>query len=420
MFLAISSGKDSMVLSRLLLESGLKHTLLHCNFKLRGKESDEDQRFLEEYAEANSLELKVKTFNTEKISGKLGLSIQETARKLRYEWFFSCINESQGSFLLTAHHLDDSIETFFINVLRGTGVKGLTGIPKINDRIVRPLSDFTVEEIYSCIDDLTITYRKDSSNLQNKYLRNKVRNSLLPQFMELDPALKSKMAALFLELEDVNSWIDETALNLKDELLKWNGDHFVFPVSLLTDYPPFLIQRILVDYGIHRKNADSLIGLARALSGSKFEMAGYTFLKDRDEIIITPSSGHDEVINTRITELPVFIQLAGETRLEIKTTLFTKINKSPIVQQIDKAKIKFPLTIRNWQEGDRIKPLGMKGSKLISDILIDAKVDPLRKRSKVIIEDATGNVVVLIGHIINDDFKIEEQTKEVISFETTL
>ncbi|MCG8577761.1 MAG: tRNA lysidine(34) synthetase TilS [Flavobacteriales bacterium] len=411
LFLAISGGKDSMVLSHLLLSCGLKHTLLHCNFHLRGKESDEDQAFLENYAQENELEIHVEHFETELESEKRGLSIQETARELRYQWFFSFLKEEKH-FLLTAHHLDDSIETFFINLLRGSGLQGLRGIPKIKNKVVRPLSSFKVEDIYQYIDSEGISYRKDHSNDENKYRRNKIRNTLLPDLRELEPQIQKKMASLFHEIDSALSYVDEQANKIWNAEVIEDNARIILPLELFKPENTFLLQRMLKPYGVHRKNIGELMSLRNADSGSKLKINHWMFLRDRETIILSEGIPN-ELFEIQIFNLPTSINSPlGAIELEQKN--FDGIMKNSNIQQFELENIILPLQIRKWQQGDRIKPLGMRGSKLISDILIDKKVDLLSKESKLVMTDASGNVLSLVGIVVSEDYKITEDTKEIL------
>ena len=216
-YLAISGGVDSMVLSKLLSILKIKHTLLHCNFNLRRHESDEDEAFLLDYANKNNIKLQVKHFDTSNIAKQQKLTIQECARNLRYDWFNTYLNEA-NSILLTAHHLDDSIETFFINILRGTGLKGISGIGSGKNKIFRPLLPFSKEEVKNYAIENQIAFREDSSNKSDNYLRNDLRHNFVPQFKSLTTSLNAKMASLFDELTETELFISSITQKYKTDL----------------------------------------------------------------------------------------------------------------------------------------------------------------------------------------------------------
>lgn len=413
LWLAISGGKDSMTLSNLLLQSGIQHSLLHCNFQLRGDESEEDEKFLRNYAAKNNLVLHVKRFDTYQISQEQKLTIQECARKLRYEWFKSFLEE-ENSLLLTAHHRDDSIETFFINLFRGTGFRGLAGIPVSENKIIRPLSGFTSEDIYHYIDAHHIDYRADSSNAKRDYLRNKIRLDLIPALIDLDPDFQTKMGDVFTELNQLKKLVDQQVRLFNSKHLNADGKTFRYVISALQDVDDFLLLQIFRDYGIYQKNVAALKNFLNAKTGAQFHSDTFSFLKDREEIIISSKTEKSEKIAIQIAEIP-FELVTKESTITFSETGDTNLNKkNKNLQQVDFDKLSFPLTVRNWQEGDKIKPLGMSGTKLISDILIDKKINRVDKENILVLLDATNSLIALIGLSIHDDYKIETTTKSVL------
>lgn len=405
-----------MVLSHLLKSCGLEHTLLHCNFKLRGAESDRDEEFVRDYAKLNKLDLHVQTFETAEASEQLGMNIQETARKLRYDWFKTFLADNH-SYLLTAHHLDDSIETFFINLLRGTSIKGLRGIPSIHEQVVRPLSSFTVDKIYNYIDTHGISYRKDSSNDSQRYRRNKLRQSILPEFKEMEPQFQQKMGNLMNDAEVITDFLKKEAYEIQRTKFETTQGRTVFATSLLEEIHPALLPYLFADFQLQRKHISELMKLKDSAIGSKFRQGSFIFVKDRDRIIVSQELVH-EFFEILVSKLPTKISSPmGNLQLERKS--FSRIIPEESVQQFELERIVLPLCIRKWEEGDKIRPLGMGGSKLISDILIDKKVDILSKDRQLVLADGSGNILALIGKVISEDYKVTEATKEVIELRIT-
>ena len=409
-YLAISGGTDSMVLSHLLHYHGIEHTLLHCNFQLRGKESGEDELFVQNYAQINNIEFISTSFETKIIAKEENLSIQECARNLRYSWFSSFLKKEQ-SILLTAHHLDDSIETFFINLLRGTGIKGLTGIPNGKNKIFRPLLSFDKKEIKSFIEQNNIKYREDSSNSSDNYLRNNLRHHFIPEFKKLTTNFESKISTLFDELTETNNFIElflapfQTSLHSEGKISKTD----------LQKIPQFMWHRLFSTFGIIRKNNIELIKLVNSKNGSIFETRTHTLLNNRGFLFLSVKQSKS-ITNIKIDENLNDISISNHTfKFEIITNL-KRIKFAKNVAFLDYDKIAFPLTLRHWQQGDRIQPLGMKGSKIISDILINNKLNRFEKELQTIFE-SNNKIIWLTDLVISNQFSIVDTTKKVLKIE---
>jgi tRNA(Ile)-lysidine synthase len=411
LYLAISGGKDSMVLSHLLSAAGLDHTLLHCNFKLRGNESEEDEAFIRYYAKQNSLDLEIKTFDTYGYVEESGKTIQEAARELRYNWFRNFVKNDK-TLILTAHHLDDSVETFFINLLRGTGYRGVRGIPKINKPFYRPLSRFTADNIYRYIDEHGIDFREDSSNRGTKYLRNKLRHEMIPGFLELEPNFKMKMGAFFEEMNNLESFVEGRVDELQDQLLNKKEGTITAPLEEILKLNPISVQFIFREFGIRRSNIMSFIHFMTSQTGAKFFTEDYEFLIDRDFVLIQKAKSSKD-FHVEVSSFPTSLHIASQDIL-LTTKAFVGIDKVKNPLQIDLAKVETPLTVRNWKHGDKIQPLGMTGSKLISDILIDNKVSQFEKEKTLIIEDAKGQIIGIPNLMIAETVKAGDDTKELL------
>lgn len=407
-YLAVSGGKDSMALSHLLINSDIQHELLHCNFELRGTESDGDQQFIEDYAQSNNIPLHLHRTNAYNYADKHGLSIQEAAREIRYKWFEKF--NAQNALILTAHHLDDSIETFFINLLRGTGIKGINGIPSYRHPYYRPLLHFSSDEILKYIDKHSIEYREDSSNRDSKYLRNELRMNLIPQFVDLDQQFKFKMKSFFDEIQSINDLLKQ----LKKEMISnaQKSDN-VFDLKTLRTYDAIVIQYSLRDFGIKRSNIEEFIKFTESKTGSKFLTNSHEFILNRLELIVHPNERKIEFQETLIEKLPFDV---SNDQFQINLSLaenndFTK-SKNPLF--VDFRKIKMPCKIRFWKHGDKIKPLGMNGTKLISDILIDHKFSLKDKMNILVIEDCSNQIVAIPSLLISENFKVDGNSIQLL------
>jgi tRNA(Ile)-lysidine synthase len=410
-YLAISGGIDSMVLSNLLVTLKIPHTLLHCNFNLRGKDSELDEQFVLEYAQQNKLTCLVKQFETEDLAQQQKLTIQECARNLRYDWFRTFLTDT-NSVLFTAHHLDDSIETFFINILRGTGLKGLKGITN-KPNIIRPLLQYSKSEITNYANKTKISFREDISNGSDKYLRNNLRHHTIPKLKELDNQLLNKMGTLFTELQEIDFYLDSQIVELKSQL----EENQTILINEIINLPVFLITRLFNGYGIKRKNSNELINVIKGKSGSVFITESHRFLNNRGQLIIEEKEKNQSVLLSFNVTDNLNVQI--NQHVYLKLTLLSAGNNLTYDSNtafIDLNKIKQPLTIRNWKQGDRMIPFGMRGTKLISDLLINKKVNLFNKEKTLVLENEN-EIVWLVNHTISEKFKINADTTNILKIE---
>lgn len=413
LFVANSAGKDSMALTNLLIQSKIPFTLLHCNFKLRLPDADLDEEFIREFAESHNIPFFSTQFNTEYAASEMKLTIQETARFLRYNWFNSFL-QSKNHILLTAHHLDDNVETFFINLLRGTALKGLSAIPENQNQISRPLLSFTQSQIQQYIIDQHISYRQDQSNYSEKYLRNKLRLSILPQLQNHSSEFNLKVQNTIKSVKEADSWIEKQAtLFLNNHLVK-NGNEYAIQRDILKEQDPVFIEYLLYNYGIHRSNRGEFIKFLSTNSGSKFHTLNFTFLSNRNEIIFYSTSNQTNAESSIIiSDLPCTHQFNSAT------IFFEKLTTSPLqfeaqTHYFDLNLITLPLQIRKWQTGDKIVPFGMNGSKLISDILIDKKVSVISKQKSTVLVDSNNVILSIIPFTSSNLAKITKNTTSIL------
>jgi len=408
LLLAVSGGIDSMVLVHLFKQLNLDIYIAHCNFNLRGNESDDDEAFIRNYASQNNIPVFVTNFNTKAFAEDNKVSIQIAARQLRYLWFNELLQEQSLDYLLTAHHLDDSIETFLINFTRGTGLEGLTGIPQQNDRVVRPLLPFTRTEIEAYAKENNIAWREDSSNASDKYLRNKLRHDVVPILKLLNPAFTDSFAQTINYLQQAQSLIqDATVLVYKEVVKEREGQKHIDILQLkrLPNYKAYLYQW-LSPFGFTAW--EDIYNLTDAQSGKYIVSNGYRLLKDREVLILEPIREHLNEIyeiaqNMQQTTNPIGLKLQ---KVEVIDEISTKN-----VIYVNNELIKFPLFVRKWQEGDYFYPFGMKGlKKKVSKYFKDEKMSLSDKESTWLL-CSENQIVWIIGHRADDRFKPKNTTQ---------
>ncbi len=412
--LAVSGGVDSVVMAYLFHKQGINFSIAHCNFKLRNKESSIDEEFVRNLAKNFSTPFYYTSFNTKEEAKAFGDSVQMTARKLRYDWLETIRYDKGYDKIATAHHHDDNIETTIINLLRGTGIYGLTGIPLINDNIIRPLLFASKEEIEFFAKKHNIKYREDSSNKENKYTRNILRNKVIPVFEEINPDFRNSFKQFYqnikLPQENFKEYID----NIKKKLLLKKNDRFFIPINELKKHNELhtILFELLKKYGFNIQTIGDIIDSLDKQPGKEFHSKEYSIVKDRENLIvykITKNNQRNILIDNKTKTHNI-----GTITLKTKTFELQEKIKFPNDENhafLDYDKLKFPLTLRPWEEGDFFIPLGMVGKKKISDFLIDKKIS-LDKKKNVYVLCSDNNVVWIVGHRIDNRFKIDNSSKK--------
>ena len=416
--LTVSGGVDSMVLMSLCENCGYNVGVAHCNFQLRGTESDEDEILVQERARKYGIECYNRRFDTTAEMELTGESMEMAARRLRYSWFQELCNKYGYTVIAVAHHIDDSIETFFINLLRGTGLRGLTGIHNQVGRVVRPLMFATRKEIMDYALHKHIPYREDSSNKSTKYLRNKIRLGLTPRIREINPRFPFIMYRNIERLMAAQQFIDCAIDNIYEQVTTFEGGIFTINVEKILNFESreFVIYEILNSrFGFMGDTVDSLCrALSQENSGKRFYSRSHVAYVDRGNIVIAPIEDEDccEVM-VREGQQRAY---CGNSALYFElcdVDSLTTYNVADNVALLDADKIKYPLVLRRWTEGDSFTPFGMNGRKKISDYLIDHKVSmPEKKRQFVMLSE--GEIAWLIGRRIGDDFRITSKTERVL------
>lgn len=414
--IAVSGGIDSMVMLDLLKRSVNNIAIAHCNFTLRGKESDEDELFIKAYSKKHSLKLFSKTFRTKEYAKENKISVQMAARDLRYTWLNELTKQHSFTKIAVGHNKNDSIETFLINLSRGTGLNGLCGIKPRFGYVIRPLLFAGRDEIRNYANENNIEFREDSSNAETKYARNKIRHELIPLLSEINPSIINSLHETIDRLEMTRQIYAMTIDDIKNRLLKIysSGDRVEININELNKLKPIkaYIYEIFSDYGFGRLQVNDLLGILQAETGKHLLSSSHSVSRDRDKIIINILS------EQRYPDLIINSENEFNTIPEIKSVSIHSINNFELLKDsahacLDADTLSYPVLIRYWKEGDYIYPLGMKGRKKISDLLIDSKI-PLYHKKQLRVLESEGNICWLIGIKIGERYKISPDTTRVL------
>lgn len=409
--LALSGGLDSMALLYLLHGADYHVEVAHCNFNLRGRESDEDTSFVRDVCNRIGLKLHIKHFDTDAYAKAQAISIQMAARELRYTWFEALRRQRAIDYVATAHHGDDQVETILMNLSRGTGLKGLEGIRAVNDFLIRPLLFTDRAALEHWVDQQNIPYREDSSNASTKYSRNKIRHEVIPALKEINPSLSTTIKQNISRFSGAVANLNFLYEKERSKLMTQRSEQIYIDVLTLKTYPaPIdILYYFLASYGFNDWAA--MQKLLYSDSGKTLSSNSHHLLKNREELILIPIEDKDSAVyqiaeNQNQINHPINIELST-----VSATNF-KISKEARIAAVDYDKLTFPLTIRKWQKGDVFYPLGMKGKKKISDFFIDNKMSLFEKDNTWLL--CSGNDIVwVIGLRLDDRFKLVENSQKV-------
>jgi tRNA(Ile)-lysidine synthase len=408
-YIAVSSGIDSMVLVHLCQQLHLDFEILHCNFQLRGVESDGETQFIESFCHSNGIPIHTKYFDTNTIAVNTKESIQITARNLRYQWFQEII--SLGfDYVLTAHHLDDSLETVLINFSRGTGLEGLTGIPAHNGSVIRPLLPFSRVEIEAYAQAHKIQWREDSSNASDNYLRNKIRHSIVPLFKKLNTGFLDSFQNTLHHLQQAESLVDDATKLVYEKVITEKEDQFEINLAQLLEFQNYkaYLYQWLVQYGFSAWN--SVYDLVEAQSGKQVFSATHVLLKDREKLILSERK-------ETATEAIFWIE-SKESKVNIPLNI-SFCNVSYLSESdsncifVDEDKITFPLILRKWKTGDYFYPSGMIGKKKLSKFFKDEKYSLLEKEKQWLL-CSDDQIIWVIGKRADQRFLAQSNTVKTI------
>lgn len=414
LLLATSGGLDSMVMAQLFRQLSFDIAMAHCNFQLRGLESFEDQKFVEEYAEQHTIPLFVTQFDTAAFAKDYKLSTQVAARDLRYNWFYELLEEEQFDYVLTAHHADDNIETFLINLSRGTGLDGLVGIPTQNDKIIRPLLFLSRQEIENYASETNLQWREDSSNASNKYLRNKIRHDVVPLFKQLNPLFITSFQKTQSYLQEAQAMVEDAAIMVYQQVAQQKGDviHFdLLQLKRLTNYKSYLYHW-LHEFGFTAW--EDIYDLVESHSGKQVFSTGYRLIKDRDTLLLILNQANN-------TQEQFYIEKGTEdVKIPLKLSISKVVDRSTSSNTtifVDESKLVFPLVLKKWHTGDTFQPFGMGGkTKKLSKLFKDEKLSLLDKENIWVLWSAE-SIVWVIGLRQDERFKIESNTENILKLE---
>jgi tRNA(Ile)-lysidine synthase len=414
--IAISGGLDSVVLTHLCHQLNLNIALAHCNFNLRGKESDADENFVFQLAEDLNIEVFIEDFDTKNYAKENKLSIQMSARELRYFWFDDLAEQLQFDYILTAHHADDNLETFLINLSRGTGIEGLTGIPEINNNIVRPLLPFSRDKIETYAKDNQLKWREDSSNVSTKYLRNKLRHDVIPVLKEINPQLLQNFGRTLGFLQDSNEVLEDRIDDISNTIITKVSEievqYSISEIQKLNNSKAYLYQ-LLKDYGFSEWN--DIVDLLNAQSGKQIFSETHRLIKDRDVLILT------ELCHSERSEESILINnLDNSIKTPFGILFFDEADalfgKRTNLIYVDIEKLKLPLTLRKWKEGDYFYPLGMTGKKKLSKYFKDEKMSLVDKENTWLL-CSKNEIIWVINRRADERFKAIKETKQILKIE---
>jgi tRNA(Ile)-lysidine synthase len=413
LLLAISGGLDSVVLAWLCHELDLDFSLAHCNFNLRGEDSNNDEAFVMELGETLDVEVFVQNFDTLEYANQNRRSIQMAARELRYTWLKELAAQLNYGYIVTAHHADDNLETFLINFLRGTGLNGLTGIPLVNDNIVRPLLPFAREDILNFAKSHNIAWREDSSNSTRKYLRNKLRHDVIPILKEINPQLLDCFHDTLNNLKDTADIVEESLNAVAKRAivsLDEGGVNYKISEFKKVNNPKAYLFEMFKNFGFGEWN--DVLNLLDAETGKFVVSDTHKLLKHREFLILSEldtSKSKIELQTLDITE--------GEIATAIGTITFEKVqekkNNTSKVIYVNADKLQDPVTIRLWKKGDIFYPLGLQGKKKVSKYLKDEKLLPTEKENTFVLT-AKNEIVWVVGRRADDRFKVTDKTESIL------
>ena len=415
---AISGGLDSVVLAHLLKQSGVKFEMAHCNFGLRGEESIRDENFVRKYAEELDIPLFVINFETEKFATEEKVSIQQAARTLRYKWFMEVREKASLKYLLTAHHADDNIETAMMHFFRGTGIKGMTGIPffQKEQSIIRPLLAFFKEELLAYAKTNNLQFVEDSSNKKEDYTRNFFRLNLLPQIKSIYPQAEENILQNIRRFTEANMIYDAAIEQQKKKLITHKGNEIHIPVLLLKKSISLsaIVWEIIKEYGFQAPQTEEVIKLLDAHTGSYILSTTHRIILNRNWLLIVPNN-HEDAIHIQIEPNDRAIDFAnGKLKIESKQNDANfKIPKEKNIACIDLQEVKFPLLLRPWKQGDYFYPLGMSKKKKLSRFFIDLKLS-LTEKEKTWVIESDKRIIWIVGHRIDDRFKVKANSKNIL------
>ena len=396
---ALSGGADSVALTRILITLGYHCEAAHCNFELRGEESDRDEDFVRNFCRSLNIKCHSIHFETRRYAAQQSISIEMAARELRYNWFSKICEESDCQVVAVAHHKDDSVETMLLNLIRGTGINGLLGIRPKNGNVVRPLLCASRQEVVEYLHRMNQTYVTDSTNLEDEYTRNKIRLNLLPLMEEINPSVKDGLVKTASYLNDISKVYQQAIKESIDRIFITPEKEISIEKLMNEPAPQALLFEVLFPLGFNSTQVEEVYGSLNGQPGKRFISSQWQVVKDRDLLLI-------EKVKTA-NDKPLI------TFEEVLLTKEFVIPKDKNTACFDANKFKGVISIRKWEKGDYFIPFGMKGKKLVSDFMTDSKFSLLKKEQQWVLS-CNDQIAWLIGERTDNRFRIDDSTQKVI------
>ena len=396
---ALSGGADSVALTRILITLGYHCEAAHCNFELRGEESDRDEDFVRNFCRSLNIKCHSIHFETRRYAAQQSISIEMAARELRYNWFSKICEESDCQVVAVAHHKDDSVETMLLNLIRGTGINGLLGIRPKNGNVVRPLLCASRQEVVEYLHRMNQTYVTDSTNLEDEYTRNKIRLNLLPLMEEINPSVKDGLVKTASYLNDVSKVYQQAIKESIDRIFITPEKEISIEKLMNEPAPQALLFEVLSPLGFNSTQVEEVYGSLNGQPGKRFISSQWQVVKDRDLLLI-------EKVKTANDKPQIIFE-------EVLLTKEFVIPKDKNTACFDANKFKGVISIRKWEKGDYFIPFGMKGKKLVSDFMTDSKFSLLKKEQQWVLS-CNDQIAWLIGERTDNRFRIDDSTQKVI------
>ncbi len=417
LIVGFSGGADSVVLLHILHQLEYECIAAHCNFHLRGEESLRDEHFARSFAESLQIPFCKIDFETKSFASDNKISVEMAARELRYAWFGKLREENNAVAIAVGHHKDDNVETFLLNLIRGTGIKGLTGLRQQSGYIIRPLLCLSKEDILNYVQNERLNYVTDSSNLQDEFTRNKLRLQVLPLLKTINPSI-------FNTIEETAQRLDQTCKIYHDSITKakknvFNPVNRQIDIELLKTFPApeTLLYEILKEYGFNQATVKDIFSSLNTQSGKKFYSTHYLLVKDRNSLLISEKNQRNEEKIFQIYEHEELIHHPVHAAWKIfpKSEDF-QLERNRNVAYFDADKLNFPLVIRKWEKGDRFVPFGINGTKKLSDYFNDKKISIIKKQEIWLLCNDK-DIIWIIGYQTDNKYKITQTTKNVCRME---
>lgn len=418
--LAVSGGIDSMVMASIFIKCDYNIGIAHCNFSLRGEDSDKDEQLVEQLATKHNLPFYPIKFNTAQYAKERSISIQMAARELRYGWFRKLCAEHSFRYIATAHNLDDKIETFFINLARGTGIKGLSGMPPKNADTIHPVLFASRKEIEEYASASNVAFREDATNATTYYARNRIRHNVVPEFCAINSSFYSTMEANMRRIAQAEELVQQMLSIVKQKACRQDKDLYIVDIKKLKSYQPlslFLFE-LLYPFGF---TVGTITDIEQALteqSGKQFFSSTHSLVKNRDELLISPIDiTIEEQAEYRITEDVKELTQPISLRFElVERSAIKSFGTSSSIAYLNADKLSYPLILRKWKEGDSFIPFGMKGKKKLSDFFIDNKLSLVDKQQQWVLL-SNNDIVWVVGQRADNRYRVDESTKMVLKIE---